>query len=566
MSRSVVKKIGLLGVGAAACLGAWSGVRAILDRDPDIPVVAVERGELLLSLAVTGQVEARQASVLIAPRVRNLQITWLAPEGSRVQAGDPVIRFDSTRQLADLQDRKSALEIAATQLERAQKELVIQEKQLALELLQARRNYDEMKYDAPRLAEEARFKLELAELNQQAKLKQQRADVSKATLEVQRARDQVTVSQGELDQMTLAAPIPAMVVYLEIGAGGSRNKVQPGDSPYPGQPLVALPDLSQMVVKTTASEVDASAIAPGQEAIVAVDAFPDRTYRGRVTRKGTLAHRRDSDSKINVFDVDLVLLDADPELKPGMSASAQILVDRIEDAVSVPLEALFEKAGEPCVYLADGSPRSVEVGRRNDRKIEVVSGLSGGERIRLIEPVAERAESGAERRLPEKASHPEMRSRRPALAGVVARAAADTVAGARGATAPAGGTDARAETVRAAASALREDPATPPARVDLPVSVQRSDAGAPATPRPPEGIDRCRVQVFASRSRAAAAGVRADLAARFGLPVAVEFEAPYYKVRVGDCRTRRGGEELQAQVRAAGYAAAFIVPARRGAP
>ena len=83
------------------------------------------------------------------------------------------------------------------------------------------------------------------------------------------------------------------------------------------QPLVALPDLSEMIMKAAASEVDAGAIASGQDAAVSVDALPDRSYRARVTGKGTLARRRERDSRINVFDVELVLLDKDPELKPG---------------------------------------------------------------------------------------------------------------------------------------------------------------------------------------------------------------------------------------------------------
>jgi len=552
MPRSAVKKIASLAVAGAGLLGARYGLRTVLGPDPDIPVVAVERGELLLSVVINGQVGALHASVLVAPRVRNLQITWLAPEGSRVQTGDPVVRFDSTRQQADLQDRQSALGIAETQLERAQKELAIQEKQLGLDLLQARRNYDEMKYDAPRLADEAKFRLELAELSLQEKVEQQRADVEKATLEVQRARDQVTLSQSELDQMTLTAPIPAMVVYLEISTGTSTNKVQPGDSPYPGQPLVALPDLSEMVMRGVASEVDASGIENGKEAIVTVDAFPDRSYRARVTRKGTLAHRRDRDSKINVFDVELLLLDTDPELKPGMSASAEIQVDRLEDAVSVPLEALFEKEGKPHVYLADGSPRPVEVGRRNDRKIEVLAGLSGGERIRLVDPTAGRPERTPGRL--EKAAHLETLARRPALAGVVAGAAADTGAG----EARAGGIRSGTKPVSTAASPPPADAAPPP----------RSERPAPATPSdsrasepPAAGAESFRVQAFASRSRLAAASVRADLEARFSLPVALDFESPYYKVRVGGGSTRTESQELQAKVRAAGYANAFIVPA-----
>ena len=409
MRKTVVKRGVFLAVVVAVLVGGYFGVQAVLTTDPDIPVAAAKKGEFLLSLRVTGQVDARQASALVAPRVRNLQITWLAPEGSQVKAGDPVIRFNSTQQQADFTDNQSALKIAATSLERAKKELAIQEKQLALELQQARRNYDEMKHDAPRLAEEAKLKLELAELNHQAKIEQFRADVEKATLEVQRASDKVTLAQRELDQMTMMAPISGMVVHLEIWKGSAMAKVQAGDSPWPGQQLVTLPDLSEMMVKATASEVDASAVANDQEGIISVDAFPEKTYRGKVTRKGALAHRKDPNSKINVFDVELAILDADPELKPGMSASAQIILERVQNVVSVPLEAVFEKQGKPLVYLDNRSAREVQVGRRNDREIEIVSGLEGDERICLVDPTLE--EPG----LPgDKATEPELNKGRQA--------------------------------------------------------------------------------------------------------------------------------------------------------
>jgi len=403
MPRRTVKTTATLVVVAAVLVGGYYGVQAFLSTDPDIPLAPVKKGEFVLSVRVSGQVDASQAFSLVAPRVRNLQLTWLAPEGSIVKPGDPVIRFNATQQQAELQDNQSGLKIAETTLERAKKELAIQEKQLALELQQAQRNYDEMKYEAPRVAEEAKLKLELAQLNNQAKLEQQRADVEKATFEVQRARDKVMLAQRELDQMTLTAPIDGMVVHLDIWKGSAMSKVQAGDSPWPGQAIINLPDLSDMLVKATLSEVDASAVEVDQEAIVAVDAFADTTYKAKVTRKGALARRKDPNSKINVFDVDLAILDEDPALKPGMSASAQIIVQRLPDVVSVPLEAVFEKEGKPVVYLEDRTRRDVQVGRRNDRDIEIVAGLQGGERICLVDPTLEGPE------LPgDKATEPEM--------------------------------------------------------------------------------------------------------------------------------------------------------------
>lgn len=392
-----------IGIILLVLFGGYFGVNAFLATSDDIPVMTVNSGEFLISLNVNGAVDARQAYVISCPRIRGLQITWLAPEGSMVEAGDPVLKFDATKQMADLQDNESSLKIAQTTHGRSKQEYTIQDKKLQLELQQARRNYDEKKYDAPRLAEEAKLELELAELNFGAKLDQIRSDVVKAELEVKRAQDKVNIAKREFSQLTITAPIPGMVVYLEIWKGGTVSKVQEGDSPWPGQGLINLPDLSEMIVKATASEVDASAIDSGQEVIVRLDAFPDVNYSGVVYKKGTLAHRKEPGSRINVFDVDIAILDKDESLKPGMSASGRIIIERIENVVSVPLEAVFVKDGRPVVYMHNRKSREVSVGRRNDMSIEILSGLDGGERICLINPTLE------EQGLPgDKATEPEL--------------------------------------------------------------------------------------------------------------------------------------------------------------
>jgi RND family efflux transporter MFP subunit len=402
-----VKKLIFGSVMAVVLFGGYYGVNAIFTRSSDIPVFDVRKNEFLISQKVSGEVDAARAFVISAPRIRNLQITWLAKEGSRVKKGDAVVKFDATQQTADLTDNMSALKINEQNLERAKQEYTIQEKQLKLELQKAERNYDEKKHEAPKLAEEARLELELAQLNFQAKLDQIKSDVTKAELEVQRSRDKVETAQRELDQMTCIAPIPGMVVYLEIWKGSTMSKVQEGDAPWSGQGIINLPDLSEMIVKATVSEVDASKVDSGQSAIITLDAIPGQKFDGVVTKKGTLARRKDPSSKINVFDVEIAFQNESDLLRPGMSASARIVIDRLPEVIAVPLEAVFEKEGQTVVYLENKKQRKVEVGRRNDMSIEIVSGLEGGETICLVDPTVDEPE------LPgDKASEPEINTGR----------------------------------------------------------------------------------------------------------------------------------------------------------
>ncbi len=397
------KTVIYIGIILVIIFGGYYGVNAVFSVSPETPTTTVQRGEFVISLDANGSVNAKRAYTVTTPRVRGLQITWLAPEGSMVEEGDPVVRFDASEQQTELNDYESNLKIARTTLERAKREYTIQEKQLNLDLKKAQRNYDEMKHEAPKLAEEAKLELELAELNFKAKLEQIKNDVAKAELEVQRARDQVDRARKELEQTALKAPIPGMVVYLEIWKGGSRSKVQEGDSPWPGQGLVNLPDLSEMIVEAAVSEVDASKVDSGQTAMVTLDAFPDKSYQGEVIKKGTLARRKEPGSKINVFDVEILIEDHDESVKPGMSASAEIVIDKIPDVVYAPIESVFEKEGEVVVFLGDKNRRPVDVGRRNDMFIEITEGLEGGERVCLTDPTLN------EQGLPgERATEPEL--------------------------------------------------------------------------------------------------------------------------------------------------------------
>lgn len=408
MRKTLIVIVGALGLLTAVYFMAGSP----LARKIEIPTAKARKGEFLITLSATGEVQAKRAYTIVAPRIRNIQITWMAPEGSMVKAGDPVIRFDSSQQQADLAESRSALQISQTALDRAKEEYTIQEKQLALDLRKAQRTYDEQKHEAPKVADEAKLALEVAELNVQAKLKQLQADIHKSELEVARNTDKLALSQKDFDQMTLTAPIPGMVVYLEIWKGSSEGKVQEGDSPWPGQGLINIPDLAEMIVNATVSEVDASRVRVDQETIITLDAFPDVPFHGKVTRKGTLARRKEQGSKINVFDVEIAIADHDERLKPGMSASCRIIVDRLRDVVSIPLEAVFDVDGKPCVYLANRKPHPISVGQRNDMEIEVVSGLSGEEMVCLVDPkLARRGMPG------EKATEPELNRGRTAPGG-----------------------------------------------------------------------------------------------------------------------------------------------------
>jgi len=353
------------------------------------PVVEAGSGEFVIKLTENGEMKAKRAVTISAPRVRGkLLITRMAPEGSTVKKGDFLLQFDTTEQDKDLADSKANLQIAEANLRRSEADIALQKEQLDLELNRARREAKEKQFEAPLIREDAERALRVAEQKQKSQVAMLEADLDKLRVEVDQARTKLQSAQNDLDQMTITAPIPGLVVYLDIWKGGQEGKVQEGDSPWPGQGLINLPDLSEMQMATTVSEVDIQKVKVGQDALVTLDAFPDRTYHGKVTSVGTLARKKSYQSELNVFDVDITLDESDEYLKPGMSAKAEIIVDRVPGAVWVPIEAVFEREGNTVVYVGSRNPKpvEVEVGERSDTDVIIKSGLEGGEKICLTDP------------------------------------------------------------------------------------------------------------------------------------------------------------------------------------
>lgn len=353
----------------------------------EIPTARVSRGPFVVSLAENGRLAAKRSVTISAPRIRgNLQIVKLAEEGIQVNEGDFLVQFDPTEQETRLRDAEAELKIAQANLEKATAQYDMEIKQLELDMKKAERAHAEKLSEAPAIRKEAELELELARLKYESQKRSLLADIEKMRVEVDKAKDKKESATRDLEKMTLTAPIPGLVVYLEIWKGGSMSKIQEGDSPWGGQGLIDLPDLSTMIVETTVSEVDVSKVNKGQQVEVQLDAIPGPMFSGTVTDIGTLAHAKSRGSQINVFDIEVLLDTTDARLKPGMSAMADIIIDVQEDVLSVPIEAVFERDDTTVIYTKAGKKKPVSLGARNDQAVIIIAGLDEGDEIALVDP------------------------------------------------------------------------------------------------------------------------------------------------------------------------------------
>jgi RND family efflux transporter MFP subunit len=239
---------------------------------------------------------------------------------------------------------------------------------------------------------QSEISLRQAEARIEAQKKMDSADVTALELKIKQAQADLDKALEQLTQMTVKAPAPGLVVYQKIWTGSSIEKIKVGDTPWRGQNLIELPDLSKMQVATEISEVEIGKLEKGQTVTVKLDAFPDPTFYGQVSDIASLAREKEGESDLKVFDVLIDLEKPDKLLKPGMTAKATILVEKIPDQIFIPIEAVFEKEGRKIAYIIDGSvkPINLELGKRNDNFVIVLNGLKAGQIVSLVDPLRPR--------------------------------------------------------------------------------------------------------------------------------------------------------------------------------
>jgi multidrug efflux pump subunit AcrA (membrane-fusion protein) len=173
-----------------------------------------------------------------------------------------------------------------------------------------------------------------------------------------------------------------------------EQEFREGDRAWPGAAILELPDLSSVHLEARLEEADRGRLRANQDAVVRIEAIPGRDFKARINNISVLA-RVDFTSgwpPARNFDLNLILLDVDPKIRPGMTAVARIATDRIADVVLVPAEALFQKDGAPIVYTLDGSEfveTRVEVKRRGKEQSIIASGIAPGARIARRRPQPE---------------------------------------------------------------------------------------------------------------------------------------------------------------------------------
>src|SRR4029079_5871645 len=380
-------------VGAASVLGMSAAKRG--NKAVEVRMETVQKRDLVASVTASGQVRP-QTKVDVASDVSGKIIKLSVKEGQTVSAGQFLLQIDPSQPQAAVE--RSDAQVASARASLAQ--------QIA-NLEQAQRAYDRaatMKKQNPTLiADEQVEQLKTA------------LDVNKAVVEAgKHAVDQATASLND------AKSAPASTtIYAPMAGRVTRLAVEQGETAVPGTfnkdaaTLLTISDMSVLETRVKVDETDVARIKVGDSAQVQIDAFPDTTFIGRVTKISNssvkAATATTTDQAVD-YEVTIQLLNAPKETRPDFSATAKIITDSRTSVMSVPIIALTVREnqalqqGDTAVGLGKAKPtkdigkkdvegvfvvgtdnkvtfRAVKVGIAGENHFEILSGLKDGEKI-----------------------------------------------------------------------------------------------------------------------------------------------------------------------------------------
>jgi HlyD family secretion protein len=221
------------------------------------------------------------------------------------------------------------------------------------------------------------------------KLEQKKAAIAGAESRIEEASSKLALAKQQLAHTEVRADVPGIVVYKDVFIGSEQRKPQVGDQVWANQPLLILPDISKMVVETRVRETDIHKVEKNQHVAIRVEAYPELKLTGTVTMIGTLAQEEKDRRGTKFFGVTILLRESEPRLRPGMTARVEIQVEERPMALSIPLDAAFEREGRSIVYVLAGGraqARDVVLGPSNRDFVVVERGLHEGDRVCLREP------------------------------------------------------------------------------------------------------------------------------------------------------------------------------------
>ncbi|WP_144208833.1 efflux RND transporter periplasmic adaptor subunit [Shewanella donghaensis] len=364
----------------------------------------VERSDFKVEIPATGELEASHSTLVNVPSgLRGPQsLAWIMDNFSEVKAGDVVARMDPTREGFRLDMEQLDFDRLGLDSEIQTKRdntinkglttdtvLTEQEQDLAerffsedvrvytkIDIIDQMRNQDYL------MAKMDFYGWGIEQHGSQAEAEQQ-------LIKLKQKSHQAKINRyaNNLNQMEIKAPHDGLFV---ASPGWNGSIPIAGDMMWSGMTIGILPDTSNMQAKLFVLESEALGLAVGKPVTLHLDAYPNLDISGKVIQLDSLAKAKDKNSPVNYFEltvsIDKTMTDI---MTPGRQLSAAIHATDINDVITIPNQALFQKSGEYWVYLKTSEgflKQAVTPGNRSLNRTVINSGLSQGDVIALTTP------------------------------------------------------------------------------------------------------------------------------------------------------------------------------------
>ena len=402
--------------------GVFAAYRYTGTTEVEVAVARVRRADFVISVRTRGDIKSSHSTILKAPQVPGLRIVHLADNGRPIKKGEVVVEFDGVTQEQNVIQRSTNVRVAEGDIVQTKATQKMSDEADAMNKMSSEYALERAKLDASKAevlsaidGEKNRIQVGVSEGSlQQVKASinahqvGNEADLSRLGQRKDKATKDLSQAQSYLGMMQLRAPTDGLVNVLpnfrsQGTFGQSTPPFKEGDTVFNGMEVAEIPDLSQMYINLNLEEVDRGKLQLGQAVRVRVDAIPDRQFDAEIDWISPIAALiyRGGSTPEKSFPARATLKNLDDRLRPGMSSTAEIIIQRQPNMLLIPARSSFDKDGKPAVYVQIGKNfvvRPITVGTRNDEDIIVTSGLKEGEIVTLESP-AEAAKRASKKKL-----------------------------------------------------------------------------------------------------------------------------------------------------------------------
>jgi len=239
------------------------------------------------------------------------------------------------------------------------------------------------------------WELERTHAQARSQLAQAEAKVRSKEVSLNNRKKRLAQIVRDVESCTIRATRPGLVLYASsMNPGRYRSSEQPiqeGATVRYRQTIINLPNLATLAARVNIHETDVKQVHKGQPARITVEALRGETLAGRVAKVSPLAsaEHRWLNPDVRVHATDVAIDNPPPDLKPGMTATAEIIVDELKNVLYVPVQAVTTRDGRRACYVETGRSyevRPIVTGHHTAKYIEILSGLTEGDVVCLSPP------------------------------------------------------------------------------------------------------------------------------------------------------------------------------------